>query len=137
MKVTLPHIKIIDKPYKVILFSFLLTFLGLFIAWSSVMIWIKTEANKVANEAVIEYQSDKAESLLLMIFDENSNVEEKNMAIWALGTLKAEEALEDLVELDSMIKDHEESFGISEYELQKAILKIKGEYRGSWKISQN
>lgn len=135
MNFRLSHFKIIDKPYKIILFSFLLTFFGLFIAWSSVKIWIKTEANKIAQEAVLEYQSDNTESLLMMIFDDQSNVEEKNMAIWALGTLKAEQALEDLIVLDSMITD-EDNFGISRYELQKAILKIKGDFKGSWKVSQ-
>ncbi|MGC9341590.1 MAG: hypothetical protein ACP5E3_02730 [Bacteroidales bacterium] len=135
MNIRLSHFNIIDKPYKIILFSFLLTFFGLFIAWSSVKIWIKTEANKIAQEAVIEYQSDNTESLLMMIFDDQSNVEEKNMAIWALGTLKAEQALEDLIVLDSMITD-EDNFGISRYELQKAILKIKGDFKGSWKVSQ-
>lgn len=137
MKYNKTHISLTDRPYKIILFCFLLTFLGLFISWSSVTIWIKTEANKIASEASVEYGSDRTESLLMRIFDENSAIEEKNMAVWALGTLKAEGALERLEELDSMIIEQDETFGVSRYELEKAILKIKGEFRGSWKVSQN
>lgn len=137
MKLNNSQISFTDRPYKIILFSFLLTFLGLFLSWSSVTIWIKTEANKIANEASEEYQSDRTGSLLMMIFDENSNIEEKNMAVWALGTLKSEDALEKLEELDSMIIEQDETFGVSRYELEKAILKIKGELRGSWEVSQN
>ena len=137
MKKEKGRFKIIDKPYKIILFSFLLTFFGLFLSWSSVMIWIKTEANKFANQAVLEYQSDKTEALLMKIFDENSSIDEKNTAIWALGTLKAEEALEELEKLEDIISEEDEEFGISSYELEKAILKIKGEFRGSWQVSKN
>jgi hypothetical protein len=136
MKFKLSIFKLIDKPYKVILFSFLLTFLGLFLSWSSVMLWIKTEAHKIANEAVEEYQSDKTESLLMLIFDETSGIEERNSAVWALGTLKAEAALEELEVLESMIIEQDETFGVSKYELEKAILKIKGEFRGSWQVSE-
>jgi hypothetical protein len=128
--------KIIDRPYKVITFCFLLTFFGLFLAWSSVKIWIKTEANKFANEAVVTYQSDRTESLLMMIFDEKSSIEQKNMAIWTLGTLKDENALDRLEELDTLIEE-QEIIGISNYELEKAILKIKGEFKGRWKVTQN
>lgn len=137
MKNNTTKFKINDKPYKIILFSFLLTFLGLFISWSSIMIWIKTEANHFANTAMQEYHSDKTESLLMMIFDDNSNYEDKNMAIWALGTLKAEGALQDLEEMDTLTDEQYKELGISRYELEKAILKIKGDYRGSWKVSQN
>jgi hypothetical protein len=136
MKYIKTRFRIIDRPYKIITFCFLLTFLGLFLAWSSVKIWIKTEANKFANEAVFNYQSDKTESLLMMIFDENSSVEQKNMAIWTLGTLKDENALDRMLELDTHIED-QEIMGISNYELEKAILKIKDEFMGNWKVSQN
>jgi hypothetical protein len=129
------HMKLGDKPYKIILTCFILTFFGLFIAWGSVMIWIKTGANKYANQAVAQYQQDKTESLLMLIFDDNTSITEKNTAIWALGTLKDEQALNGLEKLDSMVIQ-DEILGISEYELSKAILKIKGEYRGSWQLSQ-
>ncbi len=129
------HFRITDRPYKIIIFCFLLTFFGLFLAWSSVKIWIKTEANKFANEAVATYQSDKTESLLMMIFDENSSVSDKNMAIWTLGTLKDEDALQRLEELGTMVEE-QEIIGISNYELKRAILKIKGEFKASLKVSQ-
>ncbi len=127
--------RITDKPYKIILSCFILTFLGLFIAWGSVMIFIKSGANKYANQAIMKYQDNKTGSLLMLIFDDSTSIEEKNTAIWALGTLKDEDALEDLQKLDSLIMA-DEIPGISEYELNKAILKIKGEYRGSRQLSQ-
>ncbi|MFW5820278.1 MAG: hypothetical protein ACOCWA_03250 [Bacteroidota bacterium] len=136
MKPVKSKFRIIDKPYKIILSCFILTFAGLFFAWGSVMIFIKSGANKFANQAVIKYQEDKTESLLMMIFDEGTSIEEKNTAIWALGTLKDEEALSDLQKLDSMIIEDEFS-GISEYELNKAMHKIKGDWKGGWRVSQN
>ena len=136
MKSYKSHFRINDKPYKIILACFVLTLLGLFFAWGSVIIFIKTGANKFANQAVMEYQEGKTESLLRMIFDESTSIEEKNTAIWALGTLKDEEALLGLQKLDSMMVENE-VLGISEYELNKAILKIKGDWRGNLKVSQN
>ena len=136
MKSYKSHFRINDKPYKIILACFVLTLLGLFFAWGSVIIFIKTGANKFANQAVMEYQEGKTESLLRMIFDESTSIEEKNTAIWALGTLKDEEALSGLQKLDSMMVENE-VLGISEYELNKAILKIKGDWRGNLKVSQN
>ena len=130
------HFRIGDKPYKIILTCFILTFLGLFFAWGSVMIFIKTSANKFANQAVTYYQEGKTESLLMMIFDKDSSTEEKNAAIWALGTLKDEDALSGLQKLDSMMLENENP-GISEYELNKAMLKIQGEWKGGLKVSQN
>lgn len=130
------HFRIGDKPYKIILACFILTFLGLFFAWGSVMIFIKTGANKFANQAIMEYQEGKTESLLLMIFDKKTSIEEKNTAIWALGTLKDKDALSGLQKLDSMMLENNNP-GISEYELNKAMLKIQGEWKGSLKVSQN
>lgn len=130
------HFRIIDKPYKIILTCFTLIFLGLFFAWGSVMIFIKTGANKFANQAVMEYQEGKTESLLMMIFDESTSIEEKNTAIWALGALKDENALSGLQKIDSMMLENEYS-GISEYELNKAMLKIQGNWKGGLKVSQN
>lgn len=136
MKTIISNFKLSDKPYKIILTSFILTFFGLFFAWSSVMIWTKTEANKFANMAVREYHLNKTQSLLMMIFDEDATVNEKNTAIWVLGTLKDEEALERLMELDNMMKA-EEVFGISQYELETAILKISGEFKRTWRVTDN
>ena len=136
MKTIISNFKLSDKPYKIILTSFILTFFGLFFAWSSVMIWTKTEANKFANMAVREYHLNKTQSLLMMIFDEDATVNEKNTAIWVLGTLKDEEALERLMELDNMMKA-EEVFGISQYELETAILKIRGEFKRTWRVTDN
>lgn len=136
MKTIISNFKLSDKPYKIILTSFILTFFGLFFAWSSVMIWTKTEANKFANMAVREYHLNKTQSLLMMVFDEDATVNEKNTAIWVLGTLKDEEALERLMELDNMMKA-EEVFGISQYELETAILKIRGEFKRVWRVTDN
>jgi hypothetical protein len=136
MKTLISNFKLSDKPYKIILASFLLTFFGLFFAWSSVMIWTKTEANKFANMAVREYHLDKTQSLLMMTLDEDATVEERNTAIWVLGTLKDQDALEKLLELDTMVKA-DEILGISQYELETAILKIRGEFKRVWRVTDN
>lgn len=134
MKQKYVQFSINDKPYKVISIGFLITFLGLFLAWSSVKIWIKSEANQIAKEASLKYNSDQTESLILMIFDHESDIQSRNQAVWALGTLKDEQALRQLVELGQMIENNEIS-GISDYELNKAIQKIKGSQKKSVKLS--
>ena len=136
MKRLISNFKLSDKPYKIILASFVLTFFGMFFAWSSIMIWTKTEANKFANMAMREYHLNKTQSLLMLVFDEDATVEEKNTAIWVLGTLKDKDALERLVELDDMIKA-EGVPGISQYELETAIQKIKGEFKRTWRVTHN
>jgi len=127
--------KVINRPYKIVVFCFLLTFFGLFVAWSSVRIWIKSEANKIATAAEIKYNEEKTTALLMLVFDPESSVHDKNMAVWTLGILKDKDALEELEELKTT-PDKNEILGISDYELQKAILKIKGEYRNSRKLTQ-
>ncbi|MFW5645330.1 MAG: hypothetical protein ACOCZL_05410 [Bacteroidota bacterium] len=129
-------IRIIDKPYKIILTCFMLTFLGLFLAWGSVKIFIKTGANKIASQAVMQYQKNKTESLLMLILDDKTSIKQKNMAIWSLGTLKDENALTGLQKIDSLMLGKKNT-GISEYELNRAILKIQGDWRGGLKVSQN
>lgn len=68
--------------------------------------------------------AEKIQILVDFIKSPRSHRDLKNNAIWALGEMKAEAALPILESLRS-------DATISQYELNKAILKIKGEY--TWK----
>jgi hypothetical protein len=67
--------------------------------------------------------TEKVQILLDFLKSPDNHPDLKDNAIWALGELKAKEALDVL---ESLKIDNR----ISQYELKKAILKIRGEY--SW-----
>jgi len=95
---------------------------------------INAEANRLANNAVEYFHKDRVESLIALVQSEDFDIDDKNNAVWVLGILKNERALPVL---DSLLTgapcDH--AHEICQYEVKKAILKIKGEYRGSWQVS--
>ena len=95
---------------------------------------IKVQANNLAKEASQNFHADKIESLLMLIDSENYSLKEKNNAVWALGVLKDERALPKLEVLYTGKEcDHEKA--LCQYEIKKAILKIKGDFKGSWQAS--
>ncbi len=120
---------------KIVLISgFILVFL-LCSAFVVGRVYIKHEAKNVAKEASAVFHKDNTDSLLMMIESDNYSLKEKNMAVWALGILKDEKALTKLEILYTGEKcNHSED--LCQYELKKAILKIKGDFRGSWQVSR-
>ena len=97
---------------------------------------IKHQANTFAKEAVSVYHQDKTESLLMLIDSENHSLKERNKAVWTLGVLKDEKALPKL-EMLYTGKECNHDSALCQYEIKKAILKIKGEFSGSWQAKHN
>lgn len=100
------------------------------------LIIIKHQAKLYAKEAVSVYHKDKTESLLMLIDSENHSLKEKNKAVWSLGVLKDENALSRL-EMLYTGKDCNHDSALCQYELKKAILKIKGDFWGSWQAQDH
>ncbi len=117
---------------------FFLVYMGIMIlifsAFIAAKVYIKHEAKNVAREASAVFHKDNTESLLILIESDNYSLKEKNLAVWALGALKDEKALTKLEILYTGEEcNHTEK--ICQYELEKAILKIKGEFLGTWQAS--
>ncbi len=113
--------------------SLILILFGTFIG---LRIWIAGEANSIARDAAKVFHSNKTKALIALIESEDYSLKEKNNAIWALGVLKDKQALPTLESMVTGLKCNHDS-EICQYEINKAILKIKGEFRGSWQASNN
>ena len=118
----------------IILKSGALIITGTLVTIVGISVWIKTDVNSLAQRATERFQQDKIESLLAMIESDEFSLKEKNHAVWALGIFKDERALPKLESLHSGQPCNHET-EICQYELRKAILKIKREFRGSWQAS--
>lgn len=122
------------KFYRILFIGTFLFFFGILGAYFVALGWIHHEANTMGKVASDIFQKDKVESLLEVIVSENYTLKEKNNAIWALGVLKDERALLRLEALYTGEEcNHEKD--LCQYEIKKAILKIKGEFYGSWQAS--
>ena len=95
---------------------------------------IKNQANNFAKEASENFHQDKIESLLMLIDSENYSLKEKNNAVWALGVLKNERALPKLQLLYTGEESNHEK-ALCQYEIKKAILKVNGDFKGSWQAA--
>ena len=125
-----------SKAIRILFISFIVFIFGIAGTYFATLSWIQHDANTMAKEASIVFKKDKAESLLEIIESENFALKDKNKAIWALGILKDERALPRLEALyTGEVCNHEKE--LCQYEIKKAILKIKGEFRGSWQASGN
>lgn len=117
---------------KIFLYGILIALLGMAATFLGLKIWIKHDANKIAAKAIEVFHKDKIESLLLCIDSDSFLIREKNDAIWALGVFKDKRALG---KLESLVTHEKCSYGhLCQYEIQKAILKIKRDYKALWKI---
>lgn len=124
-----------NKITKIILIAGLIFFTGITCFYLGALGWIKHEANELANETSVAFEKDKIESLLEVIDSKNYTLKEKNNAIWALGVLKDKKALPILEALHTGEEcNHDKE--LCQYEIHKAILKIKGNFRGSWQASK-
>ena len=85
------HIPSTAKKY--LLTGLISIFLVALIIFTGLQVWVKHEANVVANDAAFTFQKDKTEALLALISSDQYSLQEKNNAIWALGVLKDEKAL--------------------------------------------
>jgi hypothetical protein len=117
---------------KVFLYGILIGLLGIAAAYLGLRIWIMHDAHKIAAKAVAVFHKDKVESLLLCLDSDSFLIREKNDAIWALGAFKDKRALG---KLESLVTHEKCSYGhLCQYEIQKAILIIKREYKALWKL---
>jgi hypothetical protein len=121
------------KTKKVLLVVGLVLLVGGILAVFGLKWIIDAEVNRLANHAVEHFQKDRIESLIALVMSDEFDIGQKDNAIWALGILEDKRALPLL---DSLYTgepcDHANE--ICQYEVKKAILKIKGEYRGSWRM---
>ncbi|MBT6766876.1 MAG: hypothetical protein HOA90_20285 [Prolixibacteraceae bacterium] len=93
------------------------------------------DANEITENAVEVFQKDKIESLIALIDSDEFTLKEKNKAIWTLVVLKDKRAHAKLKSLLTGEKcDHGKE--LCQSEIKKAILKIKGEFKGSWQVSR-
>ena len=113
-----------------ILRTFVIVFAALIIVYAGLRVWIWNDANKIAKEASEHFNTDKTTALLLFVDSEEFTFKEKNKAIWAMGVLKEKEALPKL-EMMYTGKNCNHDSAICQYELFKAIHKIKGDFYGS------
>ena len=98
--------------------------------FTGIKVWIKIEANSIANHAIEIFQKNNIESLIAVIDANNYTLKEKNEAIWALGIFKDERALPKLESLFSGEPcDHNSS--LCQREIGKAINKINNDFKSS------
>jgi hypothetical protein len=103
-----------------------------FLLFFGMLFWMYSYAKEITSLAENEFHKGKIESLLAIINSSDFSLRNKNQAIEVLGTLKDKKALP---KLESLVT-HEpcnHSMNVCQYELEKAILKIKGEYAGTQK----
>lgn len=111
--------------------SLILILLGTFIG---LRVWIHSEAKNIANKAVEVFHKNNTEALIAVIESDEYTLKDKNNAVWALGVLKDKQALSKLETMITGLECNHDST-ICQYEIKKAILKIKGDFRGSWQAS--
>ena len=94
---------------------------------------IGTGVNQQCEVAQAKYNNDCVESLIMFLDDESNSFRDRNSAIWALGQMGDERALEILNKYYTGDSPNRESVdtGISQYELKKAI----NLYEGGFNIS--
>jgi hypothetical protein len=93
------------------------------------------QIDKMVEDATKVYQKDKVESLLLLLDSDRYTLKEKDHAIWVLGNLEDGRAL---TKLESLVtnEDCNHAENVCQYNLKKAILKVKGKFTGSQQASQ-
>ena len=117
---------------KIFLYGILTAILIMAATYLGLKIWIRHDANVIADRTVEIFHKDRVASLLLCLDSDSFLIREKNDAIWALGAFKDKRALG---KLESLVTHEKCSYGhLCQYEIQKAILKIKRDYKALWKL---
>jgi len=114
-------------------YTLLISSLFIFLCWVFLMVLIKISVINISNQAKLDFQGDSIHALCYMAQSEDFSINERNKAIWALGQLKAEEAIPVLRNL----LNHEEcshEIDICQREIKKSIRKIEGNFLGSWQV---
>ena len=104
-------------------FAVLLLALSVF---AGLVYWVHTDLHAACAEASAQFPGDDVEALLALLTSENHNLREKNRAIWALGHLVDKRALPNLEALWTG-RDCDHQRQICQYELKKALDKVRGE----------
>ena len=90
--------------------------------------WVYADVADAGREAQIMFPGDRVDALIARLESDETTVEEKNRAVWALGQMRAARAvpvLEPLATDDSQPCDH--SRQVCQYELKKALANCRGE----------
>ena len=124
-----------SKIKRVIITGLTIAMFGFIFIYIGLRVWIWTDANKFAEKTAEQFKTNKTEALLLLLDSEKYTFKEKNKAIWALGVLKEKKALTKL-ELLHTGEECQHDSALCQYELYKAIHKIKGDFYGSWQIKK-
>jgi hypothetical protein len=90
--------------------------------------WVYSDAIDAGREAQIMFPGDAVEALIARLESDETTVDEKNRAVWALGQMRDARAvpvLEPLTTGESEPCDH--SRLVCQYELKKALANCRGE----------
>lgn len=115
---------------KIIVYAFAIGFGIFFFLFIVTCTTIGESVNQKCEVAQVKYNGDCVESLTMLLDDESNTFSDRNSAIWALGQLGDERALETLNKYyTGDIPDREPlNAGISQYELKKAIKLCEGSF---------
>lgn len=108
-----------------------IVFTSLFVIYAGLRVWILNDAYQFAKLAAEHFNSDKTTALLMVVDSDEYTFKEKNKAVWAMGVLKEKDALPKLEMLYTGDECSHDS-AICQYELYKAIHKIRGDFKSSW-----
>jgi hypothetical protein len=85
---------------------------------------IQLDLRRISNGALERFPGDRTEALISMVDCESCRLKDRNLAVWALGQMEAEPALEALrLHFDGTECAH--STRLCQYEIGKAIRKIE------------
>lgn len=119
------------KLKRLIMRTVIIVFACLLSTYAGLRIWIWGDAKQFAKQAVEHFNTDRTSALILYLDSNEYTFKEKNKAVWAMGVLKEKNALPKLEMMYTGEECNHDS-AICQYELYKAIHKIKGDFKGSW-----
>lgn len=121
----LNHMSKLGSTSRIIFITILVLVFGLGCTYIGLRIWFKSDINQICDDAMNQYEGDKIEALISVLKSESQSLNNKNNAIWALGKLKATDALPVLRSLKTGAECDHSRF-VCQRELDKAISTIEG-----------
>ncbi len=88
-------------------------------------IWFKSEINQICNHTMSLYGGDKIEAIIALLESDEPDLKTRNNAIWALGKLNDQRALQVLMKLRTG-KECDHARYVCQRELEKAIDNLEG-----------